>query len=246
MKICYKELNVNGYIIRGLFSEPDNGYTDIAVMLHGYTGHKNENGFLFKQITKTLVDNNIATLRFDYYGSGDSDGEFKDQTFTTVRNDAKAVIDEAVKLNNGKQIYLIGFSMGGACAARMSVERKDAIKKLVLMSPAGDMYEILNFVFTKNPVVDENFVDIGGYYVGKGFLESFKDLNMYEGLADFDKPVLITQGSADLSVYPEVSKKYTNYYKDVKYVLIDGASHCYTKVPYRKQVNEEIKNFLTK
>ena len=107
MKICYKELNVNGYIIRGLFSEPDNGYTDIAVMLHGYTGHKNENGFLFKQITKTLVDNNIATLRFDYYGSGDSDGEFKDQTFTTVRNDAKAVIDEAVKLNNGKQIYLI-------------------------------------------------------------------------------------------------------------------------------------------
>jgi pimeloyl-ACP methyl ester carboxylesterase len=246
MKISYKELQVNDYTIRGLFTEPDNGYTDIAVMLHGYTGHKNENGFLFKQITKTLVECGIATLRFDYYGSGDSDGEFHEQNFTTVRNDAKAVIDEAVKLNNGKQIYLIGFSMGGACAARMSVERKDSIKKLVLMSPAGSMYDILDFIFKKNPVIDENFVDIGGYYVGKGFLESFKDFNMYEGLELFDKPVLITQGSEDLSVYPHVSKKYTEYYKDSKYVLIEGATHCYTKVPYRKQVNEEIKNFLTK
>ena len=165
-------------------------------------------------------------------------------TMQSTINTVLSTFDTLAKKHD--QVDVIGFSMGGACAARMSVERKDAIKKLVLMSPAGDMYEILNFVFSKNPVVDENFVDIGGYYVGKGFLESFKDLNMYEGLADFDKPVLITQGSADLSVYPEVSKKYTNYYKDVKYVLIDGASHCYTKVPYRKQINEEIKNFLTK
>ena len=101
MKISYKELQVNDYTIRGLFTEPNNGYTDIAVMLHGYTGHKNENGFLFKQITKTLVECGIATLRFDYYGSGDSDGEFHEQNFTTVRNDAKAAIDKAVKLNNG-------------------------------------------------------------------------------------------------------------------------------------------------
>ena len=123
MKVSYNELNVNGYIIRGLFSTPDDGnFKTVCVFLHGYTGHKNETSFLFKQLSARFVENGIATLRYDYYGSGDSDGEFSDQTFTTARNDAKAAIAEGVRLNGGKKIIVCGFSMGGAVAARMSIE----------------------------------------------------------------------------------------------------------------------------
>ena len=81
MKVSYNELNVNGYIIRGLFSTPDNGeYKSVVVFLHGYTGHKNETSFLFKQLSARFVEEGYATLRYDYYGSGDSDGEFHNQT----------------------------------------------------------------------------------------------------------------------------------------------------------------------
>lgn len=246
MKISYQELNVNGYTIRGLLSTPDDGFKQIAVCLHGYTGHKNENGFLFKQITKVLVEHNMATLRFDYMGSGDSDGEFSDQTFETVKADARSIIKEAVRLNHGKPIYLIGFSMGGANAARMSAEMPELIEKLVLLSPAGKLINNLTRAFTTHEIVDDKYVDLGGYYLSKDFLTSLQDCNLYAGVENFTNPVLILQGTKDQAVNPADSKLYDDLYPNSKYILIEGAEHCYTKVPYRKQVQTEIIQFLCK
>ena len=66
MQIIQKSLKVKNYILRGLFSKPDDSYDNIVVMFHGFTGHKNENGYLFKQLTETLVASNFATLRYDF------------------------------------------------------------------------------------------------------------------------------------------------------------------------------------
>ena len=247
MKISYNELNVNGYIIRGLFSTPDSGeYKTVAVFLHGYTGHKNETSFLFKQLSARFVENGIATLRYDYYGSGDSDGEFHNQTFTTARNDAKAAIDEGVRLNGGKKIILCGFSMGGAVSARMSIEKTDCIEKLVLISPAGCMLNILTTTFKTRQIAENNCIDLGGFYVSKDFLDSLMGVEFYEGLENFTNPVLIVQGEEDVSVRPEVSKKYTEYYQNCEYVLIPGAGHGYNSVPIRRQIQGIILDFLNK
>ena len=43
---------------------------------------------------------------------------------------------------------------------------------------------------------------------------------------------------------PEFSKKYHDLYEDSSYHIIDGASHCFTKVEYRKQVQELIVDFI--
>lgn len=247
MKISYNELTVNGYIIRGLFSTPDNGeYKSVVVFLHGYTGHKNETSFLFKQLSARFVEEGYATLRYDYYGSGDSDGEFHNQTFTTARNDAKAAIDEGVRLNGGKKIILCGFSMGGAVSARMSIEKADSIEKLVLISPAGCMLNILSTTFRTREIAENNCIDLGGYYVSKDFLDSLMGVEFYEGLEDFNQPVLIVQGKEDISVKPEVSKKYTEYYPNCEYVLIDGAGHGYNSVPIRRQIQGIILDFVKK
>ena len=247
MKVSYNELNVNGYIIRGLFSTPDDGnFKTVCVFLHGYTGHKNETSFLFKQLSARFVENGIATLRYDYYGSGDSDGEFSDQTFTTARNDAKAAIDEGVRLNGGKKIIVCGFSMGGAVAARMSIEKAEYIEKLVLISPAGCMLNILTTTFRTKPIAENDCIDLGGYYVSKAFLDSLMGVEFYEGLEKFVQPVLIVQGAEDISVRPEVSKKYTEYYKDCQYELIPGAGHGYNSVPLRRLIQGIILEFLNK
>lgn len=244
MKISYQELNVNGYIIRGLFTEPDDGFKQIAVCLHGYTGHKNENGFLFKQIAAVLAEHQIATLRYDYMGSGDSDGDFSEQTFETVKNDARAIIKNAVKMNNGKPIYLIGFSMGGANAARMSQEMPELIEKLVLLSPAGKLINNVSRAFSSHNIVDNQFVDLGGYYLNKAFFTSLEHADLYEGVEKYQNPVLILQGTKDQAVNPADSKHYAELYPHSKYVLIEGAEHCYTKVEYRIQVQKEIIQFL--
>ena len=165
MKIEFRELISNGYTLRGLFSKPESEYKDLVVMLHGFTGHKNENGYLFKQLTQTLTDNQIATLRYDFMGSGESDGNFEDFTFFTELEDAKHIIEEAFRLNNNRKIILLGFSMGGAVASRISLEMKEYITKLILLSPAGNIAKLIHGRF-ENHFIDENGnIDMGGYYL---------------------------------------------------------------------------------
>lgn len=246
MKIEYRELNSNGYTLRGLFSTPDNGFKTITVLLHGFTGHMNENGFLFKQLTKTLTDINIATLRYDFMGSGISDGDFSDFTFFTEIEDARNIIKEAYELNGNKKINLLGFSMGGAVATRISLEMKDYIENLVLLAPAGMMPQSIRKRFEVRTMDKDGNIDLGGFKMNKKVDDTFEGYDMYKDIETFDKPVLIVQGSSDQAVFPEYSKRYHDLYPDSRYHMIEGAEHCFTKVEYRERLNELVREFLNK
>ncbi len=246
MKVELRELISNRYILRGLFSKPDIDFQNIVVMLHGFTGHKNENGYLFKQLTKTLTDIQFSTLRYDFMGSGESDGNFEDFTLFSLLEDAKNIIKEAYLLNHQKKIILLGFSMGGAIASRVAIEMKDYIEKLILLSPAGNIAKIIHSRFESNPIDENGNIDMGGYYMNKKLDQSFNGYDLYKDIETFERPVLITQGSADRSVPPMYSKKYDELYPNSKYVLIEGSEHCYTKVPYRKILNDTVKEFVMK
>lgn len=240
--IKYVELNVNNQTIRGLHNNSLG--KELCVMLHGFTGHKNENGFLFKNLSNHLATQNIDTIRFDYRGSGDSDRDFKDQTFFTCLEDARAIVDYAYELNHNKPIILLGFSMGGAIAGRLSVEKSEKIKLLVLLSPAGNLPTLL---LEKFKAFDyPNYLDLGGYLIGKPYYETLIDYDMYKDCESFTKPVLITQGVKDIAVYPFASKKYTKYFPNYEYVLISDASHCYTTIKQRRELYEVVSEFLEK
>ena len=243
MKIEYQELATKRGTLRGLLTTPDSESKNIIVMFHGYTGHKNENGFLFKQITKRCVEIGYATLRFDFYGSGDSDGEFSDMTFLTEVEDGRQIIEYAYRLNSNKPIILLGFSMGGAVAGFLSYEYQEKIEKLILLSPAGCMDMLANNTFkTYDDSVDK--VDLGGYYVSKAFVDSFNGINLYNNVDKFLKPVLVVHGEKDMSVPIEYGRKYAKMYPHSMFYVINGSPHCYTKVEYRREVQDHIINFL--
>ena len=244
MQIEYRELTVDGAKLRGFLTKPDDGFKDIVVYLHGFTGHKNEHNFMFKNLSIELAKVGIASLRYDYRGSGDSDLDFSDQSFDTVLADGEAMIKEAKALNGGKPVIVLGFSMGGANAARQSVMHNEDIKKLILISPAGHLEKSLQRIFEVNKVIDEKFVDIGGYYIGINFKESLDNVDLYEGVENFKKPVLIIQGSADLAVNPIDSKRYATLYEKSRYVVVEDATHGYDKVEYRNKIKEEVIKFI--
>lgn len=246
MQIIQKNLKVNNYTLRGLFSKPEGGFKNIVVMFHGFTGHKNENGYLFKQLTDTLVSQSFATLRYDFMGSGESDGNFTDFTFFTEIEDGIAIVKEAYELNGKKPIILLGFSMGGAVASRVSLEIMDLIDKLILLSPAGNIPQIVDRYFASHEIDQNGNIDMGGYYMNIATKNAFDNYDMYKDIEKFDRPVLIMQGSNDKSVFPEYSKKYAVLYKNCEYIIVEGSEHCYTKVEYRKIVNETVKNFVDK
>lgn len=243
MKIEYQELTTKRGTLRGLLTKPNSEPKNIIVMFHGYTGHKNENGFLFKQITRRCVEIGYATIRLDFYGSGDSDGDFSDMTFLTEVEDGRQIIEYAYHLNNDKPIILLGFSMGGAVAGFLSYEYQEKIDKLILLSPAGCMDILANNTF-KLYGNETTKVDLGGYYVSKAFVDSFNGIDLYNNVDKFIKPVLIIHGEKDMSVPIEYGKKYANKYPHSIFHMINGSPHCYTKVEYRKEVQDYIVDFL--
>ena len=95
--VKYQEINTPRGTLRGLLTIPTGEIKNLVVMFHGYTGHKNENGYLFKQISLEIVKYGYASLRFDFMGSGDSDGEFKDMTFLTEIEDAKELLADLME-----------------------------------------------------------------------------------------------------------------------------------------------------
>lgn len=244
-EIIYQEIKTPKGTLRGLLTKPSTLSKDMVVMFHGYTGHKNENGFLFKQIANKIVKTGFASLRFDFLGSGDSDGDFADITFTSECEEGMTIIDYAYKLNNNNPIILLGFSMGGAVAGYVSPKVSEKIKKLILLSPAGSMDQHAHNTFSINKVDENNNVDLGGYYLNRRFEESFRGINLYQDINKFDKPVLIIHGSKDASVPIEYGRKYHELYPNSKFYEIVDSPHCYTKVIYREELQAHIIRFLT-
>ena len=80
-----------------------------------------------------------AYLRFDYFGHGESEGDFRDGTITRWREDALAVLDELVE----GEAVLVGSSMGGWIACLAAAVRPRQVKAMVLVAPAPDFTERL-------------------------------------------------------------------------------------------------------
>lgn len=80
-----------------------------------------------------------AFLRFDYFGHGQSSGDFRKGTITRWKDDALAIIDA---LTEGPQI-LVGSSMGAWIALLCTLERAKRVKALMLIAPATDFTDAL-------------------------------------------------------------------------------------------------------
>ena len=98
----YVELQCDDLTMRGyLQGEGDS----VIVMFHGFTGHKTESNGLFRYIADGLEKQNIPTLRFDWFGHGESDLHFEEITVPLLKKQGKIIIDYA--LEHFKTVYLL-------------------------------------------------------------------------------------------------------------------------------------------
>jgi pimeloyl-ACP methyl ester carboxylesterase len=78
-------------------------------------------------------------VRFDYFGHGQSSGDFADGTITRWREDAIAVLNE---LTAGP-LVLVGSSMGGWIACLVAMGMQQRVQAMALVAPAPDFTEKL-------------------------------------------------------------------------------------------------------
>ena len=125
----YVECESRGLTLRGMLHVPDQrpGKVPFVILFHGFCDDRNEINFVHTELSRRLCERGIASVRFDFAGSGDSDGRFEDMTVSGEVEDGLAILDYVKSLDfvDQSRIAIHGLSMGG-CVASMVAGLRDA------------------------------------------------------------------------------------------------------------------------
>jgi len=241
----------NNQVMRGMAHIPLAGQKEApaVILLHGFTGSKLEPHRFFLKISRELEVIGIASFRFDFLGSGESDGDFEDMTVLNELAEAETILDyvRSHPSINSEKVIVLGFSMGGLVASLLAGDHPEIIEKLILLAPAGNMAEKAKGMEKNSTYIkDVNAYDIGGNLIGKDFIAQLKSIEVWERAKSFERDVLIIHGSRDEAVSIEESKDYQEkcYQGKAALRIVTGADHTFSSYQWEKEVIESICSFL--
>ena len=151
------------------------------------------------------LDKGRSFIRFDYFGHGESSGDFAQGTISRWRDDALAVLDH---LTEG-DVVLVGSSMGGWLSCLAALARPDRVKAMLLIAPAADFTSKLmapEMSDADRAEMDRTGVwmrpsDYGDPYpISKALLEDGERWSILPGPIELNIPVWILQGGQDPDV----------------------------------------------
>jgi alpha/beta superfamily hydrolase len=234
---------------------PENraGKVPMVILFHGFTADRNEALFIHTTLSRMLCEKGIASVRFDFAGSGESDGVFSDMTLDTQAADGEAILDFVKTLDyvDNRKIALHGMSMGGATAALLSGRRAQDIAAVSLWSPAACAIEDARNKNMKGIAIphieQEGKADIAGIELGVGFYYNALELDLYATAAKFDKNVNLVHGDRDDIVPLRCSERFLEIYgARATLTRVHGADHDYAGMEYQRQRLQSAIAFLTK
>jgi hypothetical protein len=223
--------------IFGILHLPKRKNPPLIIMCHGWGSNKlGTHQGLFVKAARNLCKNGFAVLRFDFRGSGDSEGEFEKQTIETMLEDLNCILNNLDKnYVNTDKIGLIGHSLGGKISILKAAKDK-RIKYLALWSTPVLHKEILSQAFV-NEVRERKclWLNDSGIAINIKQLESCLKNEAIKSLKKVRVPMLIVNGGEDISVPPSHAKKiYNNTNKPKKFVIIEGADHAFLNDEHKK------------
>lgn len=209
-----------------------------VVMCHGLGGHKSGRNRLYVRLAKQLAANGIASLRFDFRGSGDSEGDFTESTVEGFVSDAlKALeyVSNHPKIDP-KRIGLMGRSFGGTIAV-LAASRFPQVKSLVLWAPLfnGKQWhdQWMRLKEGVSPEEAEMMMVVNGQLAGAKFFEQFFNLRMEDELSTLHHiPFLHIYGEKDSVVSAFHADRYEDQRSQAKalnkFIRLPKADHDFS------------------
>ena len=202
-----------GLTLRGVLEKQGDGPAPLVIMLHGFGGRMDAfPGGWMQEWNDALIAAGFATLRFDFSGHGDSEGEFRDMTLFSEIEDAAAFLRWAMTLPDVTDIHLLGHSQGGVVAGMLAGYYHDKIGKLVMLAPAAslktDAIEGTCMGVRYDPQHIPEALQIGRSLTGGFYFRIAQTLPIHEVTAQFAGPALAVIGGADTVVHAENIRRY--------------------------------------
>lgn len=114
------------------------------VFLHPLGPERNTCDTVPVNIARSLATRGIVCLRFDYTGTGDSEGEFKDVNKSALFSDIKSAIIAIKALEGVNSVGLFGLRFGGMLASLYAEQVDSQVDHLILCSPVVDFSDYIN------------------------------------------------------------------------------------------------------
>ena len=238
-------LSHDGLRIHAKLTKPEGDSLPLLVLIHGITGHMEEDHIL--GLANAVALDGIATLRLEMYGHGKSDGDFSEHTIGKWVHQVCAGIDYAASLPWVSRLYLAGHSQGGLTVLLAGALKQHKLSALLLLSPAINIWDGAGKGdFLGRPFDPANPPAIlpmsEDHFVRETYLDVARFLPVEESIAAFQKRVLILHGDADESVPVKWATWAKERYHDALVKIIPGAKHCYDGL--LEEMFKEVRGFL--
>jgi uncharacterized protein len=235
--------NRSGRRLRGMIHQPGEspaGRPAGVVFLHGFTGDRMESHWLFVKCSRALERAGIASLRFDFFGSGESEGDFRDATIEGEIRDAQDAVDFFRREGSvdGERLGLLGLSLGGAIAALLAEQVR--ARALVLWAAIARLPQLRSLAATllKPLPGAPSMQEYEGHEVSNQFLGAVDQLDPLGALALFKRPTLIVHPERDEHLdlsHPEDYFRASGAAVKEK-VIVAGADHTFDSVAWEREV----------
>lgn len=220
-------------------TEPHN----FALFAHCFTCNKNLNAI--RNIAKSLTQEGIAVLRFDFTGLGESEGDFADTNFSSNVADLVCAADY-LRDNYKAPTILIGHSLGGA-AVLVAKHQIPSVKAVATIGSPYHPAHVSHLLDSGKEEIEEKGVakiNIGGrpFSIKKQFLNELESLSSnHEVINNLNVALLVSHSPQDTIVGIDNA---TQIYKAAQhprsFLSLDGADHLLSRKEDSLYVGETI------
>jgi uncharacterized OsmC-like protein/pimeloyl-ACP methyl ester carboxylesterase len=220
-----------GAALAGRLELPEGPPRAFALFAHCFTCGKNVRAAL--TISRALAEAGIATLRFDFTGLGESEGEFAATTFASNVDDLVAAAEFLATAYRAPSL-LVGHSLGGA-AAILAAARLPEVRAVVTIAAPSEPGHLVDLLAHIRPEVEASgcaTVTIGGdsFPITRALLADLEAASVEASLREFRRPLLFMHSPRDRSVsIDNAARLYQAAYHPKSFLSLDEADHLLSR-----------------
>jgi uncharacterized protein len=256
--------NSQGLTLRGVVHKPRK-YKHAILYLHGFPSTMNGSPLRFG---RALAPKGYLFMRFDFSGSGSSEGKYENKLMSDEVKDVHAAIDFLHSNYDFDKLVLVGHSTGAIDAALYAHTDK-RVKAVVLSGAVNRLDNAARYDFTDKQVRDfwlkgwayhpplerqqeKRHRKRGSWVIPKKgklrkqFYDEFFKLDLTAAIKKYRRPLLVLHGEKDEAIpTKEPLALFALANKPKQLVIIRGADHSFKKKGTFKPAVDAISRFIS-
>ncbi|WP_019590288.1 MULTISPECIES: bifunctional alpha/beta hydrolase/OsmC family protein [unclassified Thioalkalivibrio] len=216
-----------GQMLAGRIDRPTGPVRAWALFAHCFTCGKDNRAA--NRIARGLAETGIATLRFDFTGLGDSEGDFANSGFSSNLEDLLAAADY-LRGRDAAPALLVGHSLGGAAVLGVAgrIPECRAVATIAAPFEADSVLDHFGEALETIETEGEATVNLAGrpFRIRREFVEDLRSQTQAERIRDLDRPLMILHAPGDTVVSVDAARRIFETARHPKsFVSLDDADH---------------------